>query len=752
MQRMYELSVAHRGGQSELGPERAITPLIAGEPHPPDIVHYLRILRRRRRLVAVISLSVLAVAALFTLLQTPTYRAETLLLIEPQAGLPQAIDVRGLQDGGAVAQPEVRDYYQTQFQILTSRSLASEVIEQEKLASVQFVPAGVLDRLGQLVPNLFGAAQSSQAAPAPAEPTDPVQSLAGAYQGQLAVTPVEGTGLVRLSFTTVDAELAARIVNAHAAAFVRHGIERYSRATEDARAFLATTLGELKQKMEESEQTLGAYRQREQILAGDRRADPILRRLETLSERWGVAEAERINLENQLNLIRSGRYELVPAIESNPAIGQLRAQLSEQEARDAMLTGELRTHSEEARRRLEAEIQRVIAGLESSYELARATEQDLRQRLQEQKAAALREQDLGAYYVVLEREAEANRTLYENVFQRLRSMELATKVQLSNVFVIDAAQPPLSLYAPQPLLNLSVALAAAIALSLGGVLIAEFLNARFRDPEEVQQYLGLANLGSVPDMRRLPRPVLRAQMTAVAAGGTPASAGAPGAALDPGLSTVALDAYRTIRTNLTFSRAGEPPRLILFSSAVASEGKTATAVNTAAMFAQAGARVLVIDADLRAPSCHSALHIEQSPGLTDVLTGAIDVQRVLQPTRHMVTTLAAGHLPPNPAELLGSEAMRSLLASLRTRYDHILIDAAPILGLPDTLPLATFVDGVVLVIDHHQTTRSQVRQAVYRLSFARAKLLGLVLNRVDFSELEAEGYPYVYPYRSARTA
>jgi capsular exopolysaccharide synthesis family protein len=739
---MRELSIFDYRQPSEMGPVRGPTlGWAVREPPAADVVHYLRILRRRHKVFRTILLGVLLIAGLITALQTPAYRAESLLLVERQARLPQAIDVKDLQADTGAPPVEARDFYQTQLEILTSQSLARQVIEEQQLASLDFVPDGLLYRLLGVSPHT----------PTDARGGDQAQSLVNNYRLLMDVRPVVGSGMVRLGFTTTDPELSARIVNAHAHAFIRHGIERYARATEDARAFLAATLQDLKEKMETSEQALSAYRQREQILAGESPSDPIFKRLETLSERWAVAEANRIDLENQLSLIRKGQHELVPAIDSSPTIAQLRAQLREQEARDAMLAGELRTHTEEARKRLEAEMRRVVASLESTYQVAQATEADLRQRLQEQKSALLREQDLSAHYVVLEREAQANRALYESVFQRLRSMELATKVQPANVFVIDPARPPGAPSAPRPLLNLAVGLAAALVLSVGGALLAEVLSTRFRDAEEVQHYLGLANLGTVPDMRSLAERARQSRPRAVPrdAAALPAR---PASALQAAtLSTLALDAYRTIRANLVLSQAGEPPRVVLFSSAGASEGKTATAVNTAVMFAQTGARVLVIDADLRSPSCHGVLDVEQVPGLTEVLTGAIDVQRALQPTKHLVTLLTAGSLPPNPAELLGSETMRALLATLRGSYDHILIDAAPVLGLPDTLPLATFVDGVVLVIDHNRSTRSHVRQAVSRLSFAQGKFLGVVLNRVDVRELDAGSYPY-YPYGLSKPA
>jgi capsular exopolysaccharide synthesis family protein len=332
---------------------------------------------------------------------------------------------------------------------------------------------------------------------------------------------------------------------------------------------------------------------------------------------------------------------------------------------------------------------------------------------------------------------QSHRQLYENVFQRLKEMDMASQLRPSGVFVIEPAEPPLAPSSPRVLRSLILAVALGVVGGLGLAFAADALDSTFRSSEEIERHLGLASLGIVPDMRALAsagRAATRRLLPEPDAHGMPRSSGM---ALGD-LRGIAWDAYRTLRSNIMLSQAGEAPRVILFTSASRAEGKTATALNTAMNFTQTGARVLVIDADLRSPRCHDALGIELEPGLTEVITGQVALEWALREPAGSLVVLTAGQLPPNPAELLGSPRMRELLAQLREQFDHVLIDAAPLLPVPDSLILSTFADGVIIVVDQQRTRRQQVRAVQSRLAFARARTLGVVLNRFDHRYLQDE--------------
>jgi capsular exopolysaccharide synthesis family protein len=368
--------------------------------------------------------------------------------------------------------------------------------------------------------------------------------------------------------------------------------------------------------------------------------------------------------------------------------------------------------------------------------------------MDEQKAAALRLKDASVEYAILEHDAETARQLYGSVRQRIQETTVAAQLRSSNVFVIDAASPPLEPSSPRTGRNLAFAVLLGLMGGVGLAFLAEYLDSRLRSPQDVERYLRLASLGLVPDFAHADTGWSR-QLTANGKSGRrlalPGAKGVELVAADEPCAAVT-EAYRSIRTSILLSQAGEPPRTILFTSGTPSEGKTTTALHTALMFARLGAPVLVIDADLRRPSCHRVLGVRNTPGLTEVLAGHGGKLRRLALQKTEIFFLGAGSIPPNPTELLGSKRMREVLAQLRERFAFVLIDAPPLATVSDSVVLSTLVDGVVLVVDQQSTPRQTVRDARARLAYARAKVLGVVLNRCD---ADAVSYAELAPEAAA---
>jgi capsular exopolysaccharide synthesis family protein len=201
-----------------------------------------------------------------------------------------------------------------------------------------------------------------------------------------------------------------------------------------------------------------------------------------------------------------------------------------------------------------------------------------------------------------------------------------------------------------------------------------------------------------------------------------------------------MEAYRTLRTAILLSRAEKPPQTLLFTSAMHGEGKTVTTVNTAIVLAQMGARVLLIDADLRRSRCHELLGVQRRQGMTDILTGRGQPHELLQSTSiPELFFLSSGSTPPNPTDLVGSKKMQDTLSIFSERYDYILLDSPPVMAVSDAVLLSTMVEGVILVINVQATPKPLLREARARLHYARAKMLGTVLNR---AELRAGAYAY----------
>jgi polysaccharide biosynthesis transport protein len=729
----------------------------------PGLQHYWFLIRRQWVLIATFFGGTLLAAALALVLTPRTYTAGTTLLIERNT--PQVLDFREVfaESRGA----DQYDFYKTQHEILKSHALAARVIQEKQLAAeprftgqegnkgfaakLWAQATGWVPAASGWIRQLFSPLSQDAKRDAGAEKPTFIET----YLGMLDILPIQKTQLVKIAFSTPDAQLSAHMANAHAQAYIRQGLELRSRTNEEAQRFLQEKLVELKERVEKSEEALNRYRRTREIISLDDKENIVVDRLADLNRRLTEAEAERIGFEGQVQLLRGGSYDSLPAVVDNKLIQTLTAESARLEGQYAQLLAlykpghpgldQLRAQLEETRLRLRREIQKVTGSIKSAYQAIVAKEKQLRATMEAQKAAAMRLKDASVTYAILAREVDTNRQLYDSILHRMKETGVAAELRTSNVYIIDEAAPPRT--ASSPNIKQSVLLATLLGL-IGGVgcaFLREHLDSTLKTPQEVEHYLRLPSLGIVPDFlslgwrqhfQRKPTHVTPKVPTRLPSGEE------QGLVVSRPPLMVLTEAYRTMRTAILLSRAEEPPRTMLFTSATHGEGKTATAVNSAIIFAQMGVKVLLIDADLRRPQCHEVLGVDNAPGLSEMLTGLRESEALAQPTYTAgLFFLSSGATPPNPVELLGSRRMREVLLFLREHYEYILIDAPPVMPVSDAVLLSTMVDGVVLVIDGQQTSRQVVRDARARLSYARAKILGTVLNRVD---LRQGGYAYYY--------
>jgi capsular exopolysaccharide synthesis family protein len=312
-----------------------------------------------------------------------------------------------------------------------------------------------------------------------------------------------------------------------------------------------------------------------------------------------------------------------------------------------------------------------------------------------------------------------------------------------NVAVINAAEVPSAPAGPRRMRELMLALVCGLSGGVGLAFLLEFLDNTLRNPEEAENYLKLPTLGVVPEFTKITNGRGAYGLRQIAERPDPPGPGPGGRELviTHGSYSPLGEAYRNLRTALLLSRAGAPPQTILITSATSQEGKTVTSVNLAAMLAQLGPTIL-IDADLRRARCHLVLGVNNGAGLTEVLTGTKKFGAVERATGiDNFDFLGAGAAPPNPTELLGSPKMAELLDQLRQSFRYMVIDSSPVLPVSDGLLLARLVDGAVVVADAVKTPRQQVKTACARLEYARGKILGIVLNRIN---LKSPGYHYAY--------
>jgi capsular exopolysaccharide synthesis family protein len=735
---------------------------------------YWRVLRKRLYLIAIFCFGTVLATALVISIMTPIYTAESTLLIERHP--PQVLNIREVLSEPLLPLDE-DEFYKTQYAILQSRTLAAwgiqaQGLEKNRLLTGEGRGEGFVARLwaeakGWITEQEWARRFFPSPPRADGDNRPGVKpALIDSYMGMLEIKPLQRTRLVKIAFNTPDPELSAHLANTHAQAYIQQGLGLRTRASEEAQHFLEEKLVGLKRRIETSEAALNRYRRDRKIISLydwdrknislDDKENIVVERLADLNRRLTEAEADRIALEAQVHLIRKRDYDSLPAVINSALIRSLKEQLARLEGEYAYLSTQFRpgyprldqlnAQVEESQRRLRQEIQRTVAGIESSYFAADAKEKALRAKMEEQKAAALGLKDASVQYAILAREVDTNRQLYDSVLQRMKETGVAAELRTSNVSIIDQAEPPRAPSKPQKKKSLLLSALMGLMGGVGLALFLEYLDNTLKTPEEVERYLRLPNLGVVPDFLRLDWQRHASRRLPSNPAQIPSSL-ASGAQLAPvpikhPLSVVT-EAYRMLRAAILLSRAGESPRTVLFTSSIPGEGKTVTAISIAILFSQMGVRVLVIDADLRRPGCHRVLRVENGPGLTEVLTAQREPMEVIRPTStdHLFL-LSAGSLPPNPTELVGSKKMQEVVAALREHYDHILIDSPPVMQVSDAVLLSTMVDGVVLVVNGPETPRHVVRGAHSRLNYARAKILGVVLNRINPRNRD---YAYYYP-------
>ncbi len=479
-------------------------------------------------------------------------------------------------------------------------------------------------------------------------------------------------------------------------------------------------------------------------------------RLADLNQRLTEAEADRIGLEAQIRLVRGRDYEAIPAVVSNPLIRSFKEQLLRLEGEYADLLTKykpghpnlapFKTQLAHIQQRLKQEIQQIMAGIESAYLTARAKEQKLQGLVERQKAATLSLKDASVDYAILAREADTNRQLYDNVLQRMKEIKMVAALRAPNATVLDRADVPSQPSGSQTVMNLIISVMVGLLGGVGFVFLIEQLDNTFKTPDEVKRDLGLPILGVVPDFLSLPPYAHKPERPP--SGDMPMNKALVSS--HPARSAVA-EIYAKLCTAILLSKPEAAPKNILFTSAVGGEGKTTNVANTAMMFALSGARVLLIDADVRNPSCHKVLGMENTSGLTELITGQLGVDEVIQPTAvDNLSLLTAGSSPPNPTVLVGSNKIHETLMALEQHYDCICIDSPPVMPVSDAELLSTMVHGVVLVVDAQATPKQVAKETRARLTYARANLLGIVLNRMSTKRTDYAYYDNAYPTQTQR--
>jgi capsular exopolysaccharide synthesis family protein len=371
---------------------------------------------------------------------------------------------------------------------------------------------------------------------------------------------------------------------------------------------------------------------------------------------------------------------------------------------------------------LARETVRIANSRRQTYNEALTREQELQARVDQLKAQLDAQRQNAIQYNIYQREADTNRQLYDALLQRYKEIGVAGTVGAGNIAIVDLAKVPTVPSSPKPLVNLALALLIGCGLAAVTIVALEQIDEGIRDPADVGRYLNVPLLGNVPLADVMPVEQLEDPKSAIS------------------------EAYFSVRSTLAFATEHGMPRSLAVVSTRQGEGKSTTALALAEIMGRTGKRVLLIDCDLRSPSQHRLLGMSNEAGLSNLLAGDDRLMsRVRETDQRGLFLLSSGPLPPSPAELLSTDRLGELVAGFLTKFDNVVIDAPPVLGMADAPLIGRVVEGAVFVAEAEHTPRRAARAALQRLRAVGSHVFGVIITKIDLSR-HSYGYGYGFGY------
>jgi capsular exopolysaccharide synthesis family protein len=554
------------------------------------------------------------------------------------------------------------------------------------------------------------------------------------------------TRLIDVTLSDTNPQVAAKIVNVFVDTFVLSNLEKKTETNANAGDFLQKRVAELQSQIREGEERLVNYAKDHQILSLDGNQNTVVERLVGLNSQLLQAENDRKQAEAELRAAQApgAAAALTTKGDKNDlqdklaALRQKRAELLVENTEQWPEVKEIDQQIANAEKQLNDSNRNaattLLTNLNTKYQQALEREKSIRKAFDEQRGETVTQNESAINYRIIQQEVETNKQLLDGLLQRSKENDVVLAGTPNNISVVDYALAPRWPIAPQRSRNIVLAFFLGLAGGVGLAIFLEYMNDSLRSTEDVHKWLRLPAIGVIPAIANGSK---RRALVSLNGNGNGNGHATAELLLDGKKRSPLAESYRHLRTSVLLSSAGHPPNTLLITSCMPAEGKTTTAVNAALSLAQTGAKVLIIDADMRRPRLHSIFGLENRRGLSTILSSeftAEQVKSLINEHKSGLHILTSGALPPNPAELIGSEQMRKLLTTLQPQYNQIVIDSPPIGSFTDGVLAATMVDGVLLVVHSGKTSRAVCRRARQVLQDVGAKIFGVVLNRVNARE------------------
>lgn len=690
----------------------------------PLLVQNWHLITRWKWVIAGILAAFLAAGLIITLLMQPIYSASS--RVEISRVQKNFARVEGVDQTNASQDEE---FYQTQYALLKARSLAERVARQLRLADNQaFFEAHGLDP---------DAADPASGPATPNSRRDAERRVVDVLLRNLNVNPIARSSLVDVVYSSGSPELSATVANSWVQQFVQATIDRRFASTADARTFLEQRLNELREKVENSERQAVNFAQVNDIVTIDRPPTSTgggsrtlaSSNLETLNQALLTAVTDRVTAQSRVR----GNGALTSESLNNAAINALREKRASLSADYARLMVQfepnyppaqaLKSQIDQLARQIGNEEARIQSTRGNEYQQALARETALRSAVDALKSKLTAQQRNSIQYNIYQREADTNRQLYDALLQRYKEIGVAG-VDANNIAVVDMAQPPKRPSSPNLLINLLLSGLAGLLVVAVVVYALDQIDEGIRDPAQVPQLLQIPLIGSVPAVDTDPLTDLNDAKSNLS------------------------EAYLTVRSSLAFASNHGVPRSLMVTSTRSGEGKSVTSLALATVLGRTGKKVLLVDADMRSPSVHEYIGIRNDVGLSNYLAGDDDWQAMIHDTSiRNLSAMSAGPQPPSAAELLSGDRMAQLVREMLDRFDHVLIDSPPMLGLADAPLLACAVEGSVFVTQAGGVPVRGVKEAVDRLRRSQTHIFGAIVTKLTARHSTLSyGYGYGYGY------
>lgn len=690
-----------------------------GPPEEQVLADMWTMFRRRKFLILGCCVACLLLASLYVLLKSPRYEATARIEVSPAGTNSLGLD----QMASRVLSPsDPTIQLQSAVTVLQSNTIAVAVMKQLKMAERKDFAGPWVQPAGASFADL---------------PPDVRDALLLRFRKGLTVEVIPKTDIIAVQFRAKDPELAAEVVNSTVGRYTERNFRSSYESATLVSTWLSKQMDDLKIKASESQQKLADLQKERGLIGVDETDNIVTEKLKQVDEQLTAAESDRIVKEARYRIAVSGNPELIASTVPEPTLEVLRSQQAQLRVDYARLStkfgegypklAELGNEIAQVDGAIHSELNNLSQRYKNEYLAAANTESMLRANFEKQKQKAFDLNRGAAQYAILKHEVEATQDLYETLQLKLKQAGIVAGLASANIAVVEPGQLPSKPVDPRPGLDLMLGLGFGLGLGFAAAVGLEALDTTIRTSQEAESASALPSLAVIPqichtdiatELKKLFVPERDVQLRLIAF-------------TSP--HSQAAESYRSLRTSLLLSSAGNPPQVLAITSSMPSEGKTLTAINCATVLAQQGAKVLLVDADLRQSSLHQAFNIPPGPGLSAVLAGACPEEQAITRLEELphLAVLPSGTPPAYPAETLASTTMADLIQRWRTQYDHIVMDTPPVSMFTDAVVLGSRADAVLLVVRSCATTKYALRHTRDLLQRANANIAGIVLNGVD---------------------